>query len=132
MSARRFARGRAHPKRRGQRAVAELMPLTAALAHERYAGAVTGFLAAVRRAVQAGDGSMECSVCCKPWAAARRPVAILMIEPLTVSPMPPLVAGVCGACARLPDARARVVAAMHRDIRLDPTRTVTLAGEGRA
>lgn len=132
MSARRFARGRARPKRRGQRAVAELMPLRKALEHERYALTVVAFMRAARSSAHDPAGKLECCACSKPWTLQRRPSAILVIEPLAAGPMPPLVAGVCGDCARLPDARTRVVAAMHRDIRLDPRRTVILAEGGRA
>lgn len=108
------------------RFVAELVPVRAALAHQRMGWGVAGMLLGVRR------GECDCFACCRTLSPSRPVAAVLLVDPLDGEAG--FAAAVCGPCVSQGKAAVhrQVVAALERDLGVPPGAMRAVHEEGRA
>lgn len=128
------ARGIEHVRRkiRGRRQLCSVLtlPLEDALADIRIGAAVAELVAASFACVGAGPAQRECAVCQGPWSLDRTPALLTEVEYVRVDEA--LFGLVCEECAKGPDPAGAILAAVARDLGLDPRRVVVMPEPGHA
>lgn len=99
------------------RVVATMMSMRDALDDPRWRGHVREMLVGAAQGVAGAGPQLQCFTCCRPWSMTRSPRAVVIAE---LTPLEhALVAGLCQSCVDRGDVRARVLAGLRRDLRLN-------------